>query len=172
MADEFSINMMALHSENLSPAAERGGWLHQQVDDRIAYRHAGYEMSRVESVAKSLSISATISEERETRTFGSNFGGGPVIDYSTILHIGGALTAAAALLKAARPILIEIIKTRRTSFEFKHGDFSVKVESPDDLEKIEAYAEKLLNRARESGDPDKPGSDEEPGAGGDQPFSE
>ena len=172
MPDDFSIQMCALHSENLSPRAEEGSWARDQVDARIAYDHAGYEMSRLESMAKSLHIKASISEEREDRSGGSHFGGGPVIDYSTLLHITGALTAAAAFLKAARPILVELIKTRRTSFEFKHGDFTAKGESPASLDEIEAYIKRLADHVKESS-----GQDQESGAGelppgGDQPFSE
>ncbi len=166
MSDEFSIDVSAYHSENLSPAAEEAGWLQQQVDERMQYDHAAYQMSGLESVAKSLGIAASVSQNREMESKGNYYGGGPIVDYSTLLHVAGVISAAAAFLKTARPIIVELIKNKRTSFTFKQGDITIKCESQDSLEEIEAYTERLLQRTKPpSGqDRDVPG-DGPPGSG-------
>jgi hypothetical protein len=149
MSDQFSLTLYATYGENQSPSAEAED-ARTTMTEYFEFQSSQNQMRELCAVGIAQGLSAELKTTAESRSHGLFFGGGPIIDHESLLAIGGAITAAIGLIKTARPIIVEYLKSRRSSFTFKHGDKTIELHGPDSIKEIETYLKPLMKEAQAS----------------------
>jgi hypothetical protein len=145
MDDQFEISLSAAFRENLSSAAE----MHRlNATPAHEFYAAKLVMESIESIAKSLALSATISDTNKwAKEINKvpHYGGGPIVDHHVYLRITGLIAVGSRFIMDAQPIIIEYLKIHRGHLSFRHGNTSIECGCPECLEKIEAHLARWLN---------------------------